>query len=241
MYVNAFLLIAPKVISLFSDHRSRKLVFFVFLVVFAFLTFLREGIGNDYNSYIHQADLYLNKFREFIFKWRDFRSVDGYEYSWKYAVELAKSFNSPKLAIVFYDMCSLFMLFLIWGKNTSSEKAIYFLFLFGFHFMMWDQIRQATSILILIYAQSIRNNGIKLGLILFSIMFHISSITLIPFLFIKAVRTIFLYVLIGIMAVILMYQINLAHILNFMGLFSANELDIMFAPEHMAFIDTVWV
>ena len=223
MFVNILILSVFKFLTLFENNKQlRKLLSVLIFILFCCLTLFRDNIGNDFSTYIYEASTYINGRKQWDFSFLNLRSTDGYELSWYFAMIFCNFIGSSYGVILFYGIISCVFLGLLIKEKKIGPLGVYFLILLGFHFMLWDQIRQGTSLLILLYAICKENKN-KYFFFLFAISFHLTSIIIIFLIFIPKIKYNFRLIYLIIILIILIYDLNYKLILDFFQIYSIED------------------
>lgn len=169
--------------AFFSKVTKGKLSLFLALIPVLFLCGFRYNVGNDYLAYI-QIFHNISQFNETYV-----------EIGYKLLNSIFKSFEFGYFYTFFISsFLTLFIVMLVFYRYKILNYGAFFIFSFGFIFMINDQIRQGLSIALFLYSiKYIESDDFLkffISIVLISVLFHYSAIALLPFYWIKSLRVI---------------------------------------------------
>ncbi|TPV35974.1 EpsG family protein [Paucihalobacter ruber] len=170
-----------------SNNNNTKLGIYGAYLILIVISVLRFDIGNDYQTYTEIIRHIAYKFESNI-PFGD----DSKEPLITLLTIVFKDTTYPYLWVLgIHFIISLFFLYKAFEDNDSHLFGILIFFISGLLFIYWDQVRQAVSISIIIYAiKYIKENNFPkyLLFVLLAATAHYSALLLLPFYFADKVK-----------------------------------------------------
>ena len=174
---------------IWSNKNKTKAGIYAAYLIIILLSIFRYDIGNDYYHYMELINYLSN---QFLFNNYVPLSEESREPLIYILTYIFKDATHPYVWVLgIHFIISLFFLYKAFEENDCHFTGILILFISGMLFVNWDQVRQAVSISIIIYAIKYikENNFLKyLLFVLLAATAHYSALLLLPFYFANKIR-----------------------------------------------------
>jgi len=161
-------------------------VYFAYIIILL-VSIFRYDIGNDYENYIQMI-----KYMGYNFNNNINFADEVKEPLFTILIYLFKDLSYSYLWVIgIHFLISLIFLYKAFKENDSHLIGILIFFINGMFFIYWDQIRQAVSISIFLYALKYikeQNFSKYLLFVLLATTAHFSAILLLPFYYINKIK-----------------------------------------------------
>jgi hypothetical protein len=174
-----------------SNENNTRIGVYIAYLVLIIVSFIRYDIGNDYQTYVEYITYIANKYQHSY----NVSFKNGYYSNEPLFIVLVLFFNEVTYNYIWvlgvHFIISLFFLYKAYEENESHLVSILLFFISGMLFVYWDQVRQAVSISIIIYAIKyikLKDFPKYLMLVLLAATAHYSALFLLPFYYVDLIN-----------------------------------------------------